>query len=368
MNQPMREARIRPSAISHNVELLRIMAGTPHMLIVVKANGYGHGALTASRAALEGGATWLGTADLAEALELREAGITAPILAWLFGPEEDIAPAYEHAVDLGVSSIAQLERVAAVATHGAPARIHLKIDSGLGRNGVDPRDWDTFFTRVAAAQKMGKIETIGIFTHLSGASGEADATQGAVFNSGVALAKEYGIEPQIRHVTSSIGTSDSPSLAYDMVRVGAAAYGVPVTSRYHEVGLIPAMRVSGQVILTKRVAAGLGVGYGHTYRTGAETTLALIPLGYADGIPRHASSAGPVAIDGERFVVSGRISMDQLSVDVHNAPVREGQWAVLWGDPGEGEPSANEWAQAAGTIAYEIVTRLGPRVPRVVVP
>lgn len=368
MSQPMREARIRPSAISHNVEVLRAMAGTPNMLIVVKADGYGHGAVTAARAALEGGANWLGTADLAEALELREAGITAPILSWLFGPGEDLAPAYEQGIDLGVSSIAQLERVAAVATQNAPARIHLKIDSGLGRNGSDPRDWDMFFSRVAAAQKLRKVETVGIFTHLSGASGEADAAQGVVFDSGVALAQEYGIEPQIRHVASSIGTSDSPGLARDMVRVGAAAYGVPVTRRYHGVGLVPAMRVSGQVILTKRVAAGLGVGYGHTYKTGAETTLALIPLGYADGIPRHASSAGPVTIEGERFVVSGRISMDQLSVDVHDAVVREGQWAVLWGDPGEGEPSANDWAQAAGTIAYEIVTRLGPRVPRVVVP
>jgi alanine racemase len=151
-----------------------------------------------------------------------------------------------------------------------------------------------------------------------------------------------------------------------MVRVGAAAYGVPVTPRYHEVGLVPAMRVSGQVVLTKRVSPGLGVGYGHTYRTERETTLALVPLGYADGIPRHASSAGPVSINGVRHTVAGRISMDQLTVDVGDHQVAEGDWCVLWGDPSEGHPSANEWAEAAGTIAYEIVTRLGPRVPRVI--
>jgi len=368
VSQNMREARIRPSAISHNVEVLRGMAQTPHMLIVVKANGYGHGAETAARAALEGGADWLGTADLEEALELRQAGIKAPILAWLFGPGEDLGPAYEQGIDMGVSSLTQLAQVVAVASPSRPARIHLKIDSGLGRNGADPRDWDDFFQAVALAQKASTVEVVGIFTHLSGASGDADAAQGKLFDSGVALAAEYGITPQIRHVASSIGTSNSPALAHDMVRVGAAAYGVPVTERYHSVGLIPAMRVSAQVILVKRVSAGVGVGYGHTYRTPRETTLALIPLGYADGIPRHGSSQGPVAIGGEKFVVSGRISMDQLSVDVGDSKVTQGQWAVLWGDPAEGDPSANDWAEASGTIAYEIVTRLGARVPRVIAP
>ena len=151
-----------------------------------------------------------------------------------------------------------------------------------------------------------------------------------------------------------------------MVRVGVAAYGLPVTARYGASGLIPAMRVSGQLVLVKRVAAGLGVGYGHTYRTRAETTLALVPLGYSDGVPRHASNAGPVTIEGQRFQVSGRISMDQFTIDVGDASVREGQWAVLWGDPARGEPGAMEWADAAGTIPYEIITRVGARVPRVV--
>jgi alanine racemase len=210
------------------------------------------------------------------------------------------------------------------------------------------------------------VVVVGLFTHLSGTSPEADAKQGLVYEDALAVLDSVGLQPEIRHVASSIGTSDSPALAHDMVRVGAAAYGVPVTPRYHEVGLIPAMRVSGQLILVKRVQEGLGVGYGHTYRTSSETTLALVPLGYADGIPRHASNAGPVTIDGQRFRVSGRISMDQFSVDVGDASPREGQWAVLWGDPSQGEPSANEWAEAAGTIAYEIVTRLGSRIPRVV--
>lgn len=362
----MREALIRPAAISHNVGVLAQMAQTPHLLIVVKANGYGHGALTAARAALEGGANWLGTADTTEALELRAGGIESRVLAWLFGPTEDLSPALEVGIDLGVSSLPQLEQVTSAVSPGKPARIHLKVDTGLGRNGADPREWEALFQAAKSAQDSGLVVVVGLFTHLSGTSPEADAEQGVVYERALAVLDSLGLQPEIRHVASSIGTSESPALAHDMVRVGAAAYGVPVTPRYHEVGLIPAMRVSGQLILVKRVHEGLGVGYGHTYRTGSETTLALVPLGYADGVPRHASNAGPVTIEGQRFSVSGRISMDQFSVDVGDASVREGQWAVLWGDPSQGEPSANEWAEAAGTIAYEIVTRLGSRIPRVV--
>ena len=362
----MREALIRPAAISHNVGVLAEMAKTSNLLIVVKADGYGHGALTAARAALEGGANWLGTADTTEALELRADGVESRVLAWLFGPSEDLSPALEAGIDLGVSSRQQLEQVIRAVTPGRPARIHLKVDTGLGRNGADPRDWEALFQAAKSAQDSGVVVVVGLFTHLSGTSPEADEQQGAVYEQALAVLDSVGLQPEIRHVASSIGTSDSPGLAHDMVRVGAAAYGVPVTPRYHEVGLIPAMRVSGQLILVKRVHEGLGVGYGHTYRTSSETTLALVPLGYADGIPRHASNSGPVTIDGQRFRVSGRISMDQFTVDVGESAVHEGQWAVLWGDPSQGEPSANDWAEAAGTIAYEIVTRLGSRIPRVV--
>ena len=362
----MREALIRPAAISHNVGVLAEMAKTPNLLIVVKADGYGHGALTAARAALEGGANWLGTADTTEALELRADGVESRVLAWLFGPSEDLSPALEAGIDLGVSSRQQLEQVIRAVTPGRPARIHLKVDTGLGRNGADPRDWEALFQAAKSAQDSGVVVVVGLFTHLSGTSPEADEQQGVVYEQALSVLDSVGLQPEIRHVASSIGTSDSPALAHDMVRVGAAAYGVPVTLRYHEVGLIPAMRVSGQLILVKRVHEGLGVGYGHTYRTSSETTLALVPLGYADGIPRHASNAGPVTIDGQRFRVSGRISMDQFTVDAGESAVHEGQWAVLWGDPSQGEPSANDWAEAAGTIAYEIVTRLGSRIPRVV--
>jgi alanine racemase len=359
----MREALIRPAAISANVEKIRSMTPTPHTLVVVKADGYGHGALTAATAALEGGATWLGTADLTEALHLRHNGIAAPILAWLFGPDEDLAPAVEAGIDVGVSSLAQLQQVVSA---GVPAHIHLKIDTGLGRSGADPREWETLFTATKAAVDSGALRLRGIFTHLSGTSPEADLKQGEHYRQGLQLAQVVGLEPDIRHVTASIGTSESPDLSHDMTRIGIAAYGIPLTPRYQQLGLTPAMRVSAQVVLTKRVAPGLGVGYGHTYRTTRETSLALIPMGYADGVPRHASNRGPLTINGQRFQVSGRISMDQFSVDIGDAQVREGDWAVLWGDPSQGEPTATEWADAADTIPYEILTRIGPRVPKVV--
>jgi alanine racemase len=205
-----------------------------------------------------------------------------------------------------------------------------------------------------------------VYSHLSGANAEADAAQGAVFKLACEQARAAGVDPELCHISASNATSNSPQLASDMVRIGIAAYGVPVAGRFTELGLRPAMRLSGQVVLTKRVPSGQAVGYGQTYLTTTETTLALVPLGYADGVPRHASSAGPVVIAGERFSVSGRISMDQFSVDVGDHAVREGDWCVLWGDPAEGHPSVEEWAEASGTIGYEMITRVGPRVPRVI--
>lgn len=366
MASTMREALIRPSAISHNVSVLRGLSGAGETLVVVKANGYGHGALTAARAALEGGATWLGTADLDEAMELRSAGVQAPILSWLFGPDDDVSVAYEHDIDLGVSSLAQLEQAVGVVHGSRPLRVHLKVDTGLSRSGVAPGDWEEFCAAVAVAHASGRIEVRGIFSHLSGASPEADIQQGEAFDRALAQAQGHGISPPLRHLSASAAATQVPELAYDMVRLGIAAYGYPANEAQMSLGLRPAMRLSAQVVLTKNVGPGQGVGYGYTYVTSSATRLALVPLGYADGIPRHASSAGPVEIDGRHYTISGRVSMDQFSVDVGPDDVRPGQTCVLWGDPLEGHPSVEQWARAAGTIGYEIVTRVGHRVPRVI--
>ena len=366
MTTAMREALIRPAAISHNVQAIAQSTSAAHTLVVVKAGGYGHGALTAARAALEGGADWLGTADIDEAMELRQAGITAPILSWLFGPGDDLSVALTQSIDVGVSSRAQLAQVLRHATTGTPARVHLKIDTGLGRSGATADEWGALCEAAADAERAGTIRVIGVYSHLSGTSAEADARQGVAFSLACDHARAAGLQPELCHISASNATSNSPELASDMVRVGIAAYGVPVPGRFAGLGLRPAMRLSGQVVLTKRVPSGHGVGYGHTYRTSAETTLALVPLGYADGVPRQASSAGPVVIGEKRFSVSGRVSMDQFSVDVGDHVVREGDWCVLWGDPSEGHPSVDEWASAAGTIGYDMVTGVGPRVPRVI--
>jgi alanine racemase len=366
MTRPLREALIRPQAIAHNVETLRGLTPTPQTMVVVKADGYGHGALRASRAALEGGATWLGTADIPEALELRSGGITAPILAWIYGPQDDVATAYQAQVDLGVSSLHQLEQVSLVVEGGVPARIHLKIDTGLARSGAWPTEWEALFVKTKQLEAAGVVELVGLFTHLSGASVQADSDQGVLFHQGLALAEAAGLTPQIRHVSASLGSSQTPALALDMVRFGVSAYGIALTPEQEQVGLQAAMRFSAQVTLVKNVPAGTPVGYGHTYTTAAETTLALVPVGYADGVPRHASNKGPVVLNGERYTVAGRVSMDQIVVDTHATPVSEGDWAVLWGDSREGHPTAGDWAEAADTIAYEIITRLGSRVTRVV--
>jgi alanine racemase len=362
----MREALIRPSAISHNVGVLAGQSSAHHTMVVVKAQGYGHGAVTAATAALDGGATWLGTADIDEALELRGAGITAPALAWLFGPNDDLSMAREQGIDLGVSSLEQLAQVTHAHSGAGPQRVHLKVDTGLSRSGAVRDSWDALFAEVARAVAAGRVEVIGMFSHLSGTSLESDRQQGELFEQALGQAASHGITPELRHLSASAAASDAPELAYDMVRLGIAAYGYPTSDSHRKLGLRPAMRVSGQVVLTKTVDAGRGVGYGHTYVTSSRTRLALVPLGYADGVPRQASSKGPVAIDGRHYTVSGRVSMDQFSVDVGDDDVQVGQWCVLWGDPAEGHPSVDEWAEVSGTIGYDIVTGVGSRVVRVV--
>ena len=362
----MREALIRPGNIAHNLQTLQQAAGVPEAMLVVKADGYGHGALTAARAGLEAGATWLGTADIDEALALRQAGIDAPTLAWLIGPQSAIAEAIEQSVDLGVSSLSQLQQVAQHASVARPARVHIKIDSGMGRGGVVEAEWEAMASDAASLQSRNLIDVRGVFTHLSLKSAESDRAQLERFSAAREVIGAAGVHPEIIHGGASVGSIRTPSGEFTMARFGIAAYGYPMVPELEPLGLKPAMRLSGQVILTKSLPADHGVGYDLTYETQRDTVMAVVPLGYADGIPRHASSRGPVVIGQTRFQVAGRVSMDQISIDVGDAPVSVGDWAVIWGDPAEGHPSAAEWADIAGTIPYELVCRVGSRVPRVV--
>jgi alanine racemase len=368
-----REAVIDLSAISRNVAHLRNTIGTPHTMAVVKANGYGHGAIETARAALVGGADWLGVADVDEALALRSAGIDAPVLAWLHAPDADFAPAVAAGIDIGVSSVRQLEAVADAAapvadgSRNAPqASVQLKLETGLSRNGASEPDWTPLFARAHELEETGAIVVRGLFSHLSNTSAEEDALAADRFERGVAMAHEAGLAPHLLHLAASAAALEMPRSRYSMVRLGIAVYGLsPFDDRSSaDLGLTPAMTLRGRIAAVRRVPAGTGVSYGYTYRTGEETTLALVPLGYAEGVPRAASNRGPLAINGSIARVSGRIAMDQFVVDVGELPVAVGDEAVLFGDPATGVPSADDWARAAGTINYEVVTRIGARVRR----
>jgi alanine racemase len=375
---PFRQATIDLDALRSNFAMLRERVSPALVMAVVKADAYGHGAGLVAPALAEAGADWLGVADLSEALALRAAGITTPALAWLHGPSTDFAPAVEAGIDIGVSSLDQLERAAAAGRAGSPAVVQLKVDSGLSRNGISPAERAAVFERAAALQGSGGIRVRGIFSHLSNTSDADDARQRGVFEEAVAEARSVGLDPELRHLASTQAALEKPSFRFDLVRIGIGLYGLPAAESVDAaaLGLRPVMQLEGAVAAVRRVPAGTGVSYGYSHRTEHDTTLALVPLGYADGVPRAASNRAEVSINGRRCRVVGRIAMDQFLVDVGpvsgggrggggGGAVRVGDRVVLWGDPADGVPSAEDWAAAADTIGYEIVTRVGPRVPRV---
>ncbi|MDG4828495.1 alanine racemase [Solwaraspora sp. WMMD1047] len=362
------EVRIDLDAIRENVSRLR--SGTSaELMAVVKGDGYGHGMLPVARAALEAGASWLGVCTLDEALTLRRAGITAPVLAWLLVPGLPLHEGVAAGVDLSAASVAQVaEMVAAGETAGRPAAVHLKIDTGLSRGGATAADWPELVEAAAKAQADGLVEVVGVWSHFVYADAPGHPTidrQLAAFQEGVAVAERAGLRPRLRHLANSAATLTRPDTHFDLVRAGIAVYGLsPVPGQQH--GLRPAMTARARVMLTKRVPAGTGVSYGHTYTTDRETTLAVVPLGYADGVPRHASGTGPVRLAGRTRTIAGRVCMDQIVLDCGDDPVAAGEVATLFGDGADGGPTADDWAAAVGTINYEIVTRFGgPRVPRV---
>ena len=358
----IREARIDLDAVRSNLSALRALVAPAQTMAVVKADAYGHGAVPVARAAVEAGTEWLGVADLGEALGLRAAGITAPVLAWLHGTTTDFAAAVAGDIDLGLSSLVQLERAAAA----GPASVHLKVDSGLSRNGIAPAELPAVFARAVELERLGRIRVRGLFSHLSNSSPADDAAQLRRFEDALALAAEAGLRPELRHLAATEAAITTPATRFDLVRLGIGVYGLSPAGGVDAaaLGLRPVMELAAEVAAVRRVPAGTGVSYGFTFHTERETTLALIPVGYADGVPRSASNRGVVAIGGVRYPNVGRIAMDQFVIDVGDAPVAVGDRAVLWGDPASGVPSADDWAHAAGTINYEIVTRLGGRVPR----
>ncbi len=361
----LREATVDVGAIEDNVRHLRRLTQS-EVIAVVKADGYGHGAVRSARAALAGGATRIGVSDITEALALRRAGIDAPLFAWLHAPGADFSAAAARGVELGVSTFDQLQRAAAAASADRPVTVHLKLETGLSRNGIAPEDYRVVFAEAARLERIGRLRVVALFSHLSNTSAEDDRAALRAFEEGVGVAATLGLAPPLRHIAATHAAIDLPESRLGCVRIGIGLYGLsPFAGRTSaDLGLRPAMTLHGAVAAVRRVPAGKGVSYGYDYRTDRDTTLALVPLGYADGVPRQASGSGPVVIGGKRFTVAGRIAMDQFVVDVGDTPVAVGDEAVLFGDPTLGAPSAADWADAAGTIDYEIITRVGPRVPR----
>jgi alanine racemase len=363
------EAVIDLAAIRSNVAHLCSRTDAT-VMAVVKADGYGHGLAPSAHAALEGGATWLGVAQLDEALAVRAAGIDAPTLAWLWAPDETDAlhRALDANVDVSVSALWALERVEQWARRtGRTARVHLKIDTGLSRNGAYVDDWPALVDAAARAEALGHVRADGVWSHLACADSPGHPSIDAQienFEAAVAAARAGGLAPSLRHLANSAATLTRPDTHYDLVRPGVAVYGLNPVPEIPAPGLTPAMTLRSHVALSKRVRAGEGVSYGHQYTTEHDTWLALVPLGYADGIPRAASNVGPLQVDGRRVTVSGRVCMDQFVVDLDQHPAPAGSDTILFGSGADGAPTAQDWADAIDTIHYEIVTRIGVRVPR----
>ena len=371
------------AAYRRNLRVIGDLVGPAAVMAVVKADAYGHGMVACARAARAAGVGWLGVATPAEAVALRTAGDVGPLAAWLYGADDDLSEAVAAGVSITASSTDQLNRlVAAAATTEQRAGIQLKIDTGLSRNGATAADWPELCAAAVEAEQTGAVEIEAVWSHLATAD-EPDhpsiAHQQQRFADAVAVARAARLTPRWLHLTNSAGALTLPAARYDLVRVGIAAYGVdpePGIAALAGIELEPVMTLRAQLAAVKTLAAGESVSYGHTWTTDRSTRVGLIPLGYADGIPRHASGGlGPgqaevavLAADGAatRAPVRGRICMDQFVVELGpESDAEVGDEVVVFG--AGPAPTANDLAAACGTIGYEIVTRIGPRVSRVYV-
>lgn len=365
------EARVDLAAIRHNVALLKEHAGGAEVMGAVKADAYGHGLVPTSRAVLEGGASRLGTAFISEALALREAGVTAPVLSWIIGPGEPIGRALEADVELSAADTARLGEIAAAARGtGRVARVHLEADTGMSRGGAPLADWPGLLAGAAELQAEGAVEVIGLWSHFACADIPGHPSieaQLEAYETALKLADKQGLAGShvIRHLANSAALTTLPRARYDLVRPGIAMYGLSPVPELGDFGLRPAMTLVARIALAKRVPQGAGVSYGHLHVTDRETTLGLVPLGYADGILRHATDRAEVLAGGRRRRVTGRVCMDQFMIDMGDDPLVAGDEVVLFGPGADGEPTAQDWADTLGTITHEIVTRIGSRVPRV---
>ncbi|MFJ9314854.1 alanine racemase [Pimelobacter simplex] len=376
MTQPLGPAEIVVdlAAVRANARLLRATAGVP-LIAVVKADGYGHGMVACARAAREGGAEWLAAATVEEALALRAAGVEGRVLCWIIGPATDLAAAVAADLDVTASSVAHLDALAAAAaTAGRPARVQLKVDTGLSRSGAPRAAWAELFARARAGEQAGSWTITGLWSHFACADEPdhpANDSQERAFHDALALAGEHGLRPELRHLANSAAAILRPSSRFDAVRCGIALYGLdPAPGEATDIGLVPAMTVRAPLLMVKDLAPGDAVSYGQHWVAEHPTTVGLVPVGYGEGLPRHASrpdapdAAAAVGIEGKRRPIRGTVCMDQVVIDLGGDRPPVGSEVILFGPPSAGGPTAQDWAEACGTISYEIVTRIGGRMTR----
>ena len=361
------------SAVRANLRQIRALAGNAAVMAVVKADAYGHGMGPVARAARREGAEWLGVALPSEALALRAMGDEGRILAWLWSPgDPDIAACVRAGIDLSVSSGWALEEVIEASRRvGTRAHVQVKVDTGLSRNGVTLEQLPDLLDAVAQAMIDGDIDVEAVWSHL--ADGDTPGSESALrqvehYLAALELAEGRGIRPRLRHLSNSGGLWAHPDCRFDLVRTGIAMYGLtpaPILGDSRDLGLTPAMSLVARLAGIKGVVAGTGVSYGGTWSAPAETALGLVPIGYADGLPRAAGNLLDVAVDGRRYPIVGRVAMDQFVIDLgaHELP-HVGDDVYVFGPGQHGESTADEWAAALDTIGYEVVTRIGPRVHR----
>jgi alanine racemase len=348
------------SAVTANTALI---AGrtTGRLMAVVKADGFGHGAVDVARAALANGATSLGVTSLAEAVPLREAGIEVAVLSWLNPVDADVEQALEHRIDLAVPSYEHLMAMSAVPGR---VRVHLHLDTGMARDGASPGDWARLCRAARLAERRGGIEVVGVMGHLGCADQPTDACNArgrTRFAWGLEVARACGLRPRQRHLAATAATLTDPLSHHTMSRVGAGLVGIDPSRTTR---LRPALTLTAPLVSVRRVRAGTPVGYGHTHVTSTPTHLGLVPLGYADGLPRVASGRAEALVRGRRVPVVGRISMDQTVVDLGGTGAEVGERVTVFGPGDAGEPTVAEWATWSETLPHEIVTGIGSRVPR----
>ena len=367
------EAVIDLAAVRSNLAVFEAAVGGPQVMAVVKADAYGHGMARIAQEARSIGVPWLGVALLSEARALRQSGDTGRILAWLWAPgDPELESCVSSDVDISVSSLWALAEVAEHAQRvGVRARVHLKVDTGLSRNGASLDGWAGLVAAAREAQDAGAIEVVGVWSHLANADLPGDSSvdhQRAQFEAAFAVAIDSGLDPEVRHLANTAAALDYPDTRYDLVRVGIGMYGVPPSTpgSAAALGLTSVMTLRSRLALVKTIPAGQSVSYGSSWTAQRATRVGLVPLGFADGVPRSASGRAEVLLAGVRCSVIGRIAMDQfvIAIDDRIDDARAGDEVVVFGDEASGAPTADDWAVASDSIGYEIVTRVSGRVPR----